>query len=228
MFITVMILKSVRFLIQTRHQILQKRSKRTSKVKKKTPAERMREYRAWKKVRIQSTSDSPSVVHHQDDGISQADDNLIKSHAFVGLLCQDINMTCKRTPAEHMRDYRARKKIYLQSTSDSSSVDHHQVDEILQADDNFKNSHEFVGIPCQDTNATRKRTPAECMRDYRARKKIYLQSTSDSSSVVHHQDDEILLSDDNLNSSHEFVRLPCQDINATHKKTPAERMRDFD
>ncbi|GFR21693.1 hypothetical protein TNCT_178181 [Trichonephila clavata] len=34
--------------------------------KKKTPAERMREYRARKKVRIRSTSDSPSVVHHQE------------------------------------------------------------------------------------------------------------------------------------------------------------------
>ncbi|GFR20628.1 hypothetical protein TNCT_584381 [Trichonephila clavata] len=108
MFITVMILKSVRFLIQTRHQILQKRSKRTSKVKK-TPAECMREYRARKKVRIQSTSDSPSVVHHQDDGILQADDNLNKSHEFVGIPCQDTNATRKRMPAESMRDYRARK-----------------------------------------------------------------------------------------------------------------------
>ncbi|GFQ64357.1 hypothetical protein TNCT_137791 [Trichonephila clavata] len=69
--------------------------------------------------------------------------------------------------------------------------------------------------------------PTEGMRDYRARKKIYLQSTSDSSSVVHHQDDEILLSDDNLKSSHEFVGLPCEDINATRKKKQAERMRDF-
>ncbi|GFQ95799.1 hypothetical protein TNCT_589301 [Trichonephila clavata] len=105
MFITVMILKSVRFLIQTRHQILQKRSKRTSKVKKPS-AERMREYRAWKKVPIQSTGDSPLVVHHQGDGILQADDSLNKSHAFVGLPCKDIKATCKRTPAKSMRDYR--------------------------------------------------------------------------------------------------------------------------
>ncbi|GFV86905.1 hypothetical protein TNCV_2198571 [Trichonephila clavipes] len=28
-------------------------------------------------------SDSPSVVHHQDDEILQADDNLNKSHEFV-------------------------------------------------------------------------------------------------------------------------------------------------
>ncbi|GFR04880.1 hypothetical protein TNCT_188571 [Trichonephila clavata] len=63
---------------------------------KKTPAKRMREYRARKKVRIQSTSDSPSVVHHQNDGILQTDDNLNKSHAFVGLPCQDINATCKK------------------------------------------------------------------------------------------------------------------------------------
>ncbi|GFQ96759.1 hypothetical protein TNCT_107381 [Trichonephila clavata] len=46
--------------------------------------------------------------------------------------------------------------------------------------------------------------------------------------VVHHQEDENLLADDNLNSSLEFVGLPCQDINTTRKKTPAERMRDFD
>ncbi|GFT92990.1 hypothetical protein TNCV_741201 [Trichonephila clavipes] len=56
------------------------------------------------------------------------------------------------------------------------------------------------------------------MREYRARKKIYLQSTSDSPSVVHHEDDEILQVDDNLNKSLEFVRLPSQDIKATRKK----------
>ncbi|GFR04952.1 hypothetical protein TNCT_39051 [Trichonephila clavata] len=114
----------------------------------------MREYRSRKKVRIQSTSDSHLVVHRQDDGILQADDSLNKSHAFVGLPCQDINVTCKRTPAERMRDYSALKKIYLQSASDSSSVVHHQVDEILQADDGLNKSHEFVGLPCQDINAT--------------------------------------------------------------------------
>ncbi|GFX78219.1 hypothetical protein TNCV_5135661 [Trichonephila clavipes] len=48
--------------------------------------------------------------------------------------------------------------------------------------------------------------------------KIYLQLTNDSPSVVHHQDDEILQADDNLNKSHEFVGLPCQDIKATCKK----------
>ncbi|GFR07258.1 hypothetical protein TNCT_487281 [Trichonephila clavata] len=74
------------------------------------PAKHMREYRAQKKVRIQSTNDSPSVVHHHD-GILQADDSLNKPLAFVGLPCQDINATCKRTPAKRMRDYRARKKI---------------------------------------------------------------------------------------------------------------------
>ncbi|GFR00507.1 hypothetical protein TNCT_217601 [Trichonephila clavata] len=110
MFITVMILKSIRFLFQTRHQILQKLRKRTSKVKK-TLTERMREYRARKKVRIQSTNDSPSVLHHQDDGILQADDSLNIPHAFVGLPCQDSNATRKRTPAERMRDSRTRKKV---------------------------------------------------------------------------------------------------------------------
>ncbi|GFQ74927.1 hypothetical protein TNCT_486961 [Trichonephila clavata] len=74
------------------------------------PAKRMRKYRAQKKVRIQSTSDSLSVVHHQDDGILQADDNLNKFHAFVGLPCQDINATCKRTPAKRMRDLQSPKK----------------------------------------------------------------------------------------------------------------------
>ncbi|GFQ89715.1 hypothetical protein TNCT_637741 [Trichonephila clavata] len=114
------------------------------------------------KFRIQSTSDSPSAVHHQDDGILLADDSFNKSHAFVGLPCQDINETCKRTPAKRMRDYRARKKIYLQSTSDTYSVVDHQVDEILQADDNLNKSHEFVGIPCQDTKATRKKMMSVC------------------------------------------------------------------
>ncbi|GFQ77230.1 hypothetical protein TNCT_559641 [Trichonephila clavata] len=122
----------------------------------------MREYRAWKKVCIQSTSDSPSVVHYQDDGILQVDDNLNKSRAFIGLPCQDINAACKRT-VEQMRDYRARKKIYLQSTSDSSSVAHHQSFEILLSDGNLNSSHEFVGLPCEDINTTRKKTPAELM-----------------------------------------------------------------
>ncbi|GFR14099.1 uncharacterized protein TNCT_719461 [Trichonephila clavata] len=45
--------------------------------------------------------------------------------------------------------------------------------------------------------------------------------------VVHHQEDENLLADDNLNSSHEFVGLPCQDINAIRRKTLAERMREY-
>ncbi|GFY39439.1 hypothetical protein TNIN_464841 [Trichonephila inaurata madagascariensis] len=115
------------------------------------------------------------------------------------------------------------KKIYLQSTSDSPSVVHHQDDETLQADDGSNKWHEFVGLPCQDIKATRKKTPAERMRDYRTRKKACIQSTSDSPSVVHHQEDEILLADDNLNSSHEFVGIPCQDINATRRKTPFER-----
>ncbi|GFQ91158.1 hypothetical protein TNCT_144171 [Trichonephila clavata] len=194
---------------------------------KRTPAKRMREYRARKKVRIQSTIDSSSVVHHQDDGILQADDNLNKSHAFVGLPCQDINATCKRTPAKRMREYRARKKVRIQSTIDSSSVVHHQDDGILQADDNLNKSHAFVGLPCQDINATCKRTPAKRMREYRARKKVRIQSTIDSSSVVHHQDDGILQADDNLNKSHAFVGLPCQDINATCKRTPAKRMREY-
>ncbi|GFU44282.1 hypothetical protein TNCV_3041241 [Trichonephila clavipes] len=83
-----MILKSVRFLIQTLYQICHKRRKRTSKVK--TPTQRMREYRARKKICLQSTSDSPSVVCHQDDEILQDNDNLNKSHGFVGLPCQDI------------------------------------------------------------------------------------------------------------------------------------------
>ncbi|GFR31179.1 hypothetical protein TNCT_500691 [Trichonephila clavata] len=104
MFITAMILKSVRFLIQTKHPILQKRSKRTSKVRK-TPAERMRGYRARKKVHIQSTSESPSVVHHQEDKNLLAGDNLSSSLEFVGLPGQDINATRKKTPAERIRDF---------------------------------------------------------------------------------------------------------------------------
>ncbi|GFQ67260.1 hypothetical protein TNCT_559241 [Trichonephila clavata] len=106
------------------------------------------------------------VVHHQDDGILQADDSLNKSHAFVRLPCQDINATCKRTPAERMRDYRARKKVRIESTSDSPSVVHHQEDENLLADDNLNSSLEFGGLPCQNINGTRKKPPAERMRDF--------------------------------------------------------------
>ncbi|GFX43867.1 uncharacterized protein TNCV_4111461 [Trichonephila clavipes] len=115
---------------------------------------------------------------------------------------------------------------YLQSTGDSPLVVHHQDDEILHADDNLNKSHECVGLPCQDIKATRKKRPAERMRDYRTWKKTHIQSTSDSLSVAH-QEDEILLADDNLNSWHGFVGLPCQDINATRRKTPAERMREY-
>ncbi|GFQ94417.1 uncharacterized protein TNCT_239581 [Trichonephila clavata] len=114
MFITAMILKSVRFLIQTRHQILQKRSKRTSQVKKAS-AERMRDYRARKKVRIQSTSDSSSVVHHQVDEVSQADDNLNSSHEFVGLPCHDIKAIRRKTSAERMREYKRRRINVVES-----------------------------------------------------------------------------------------------------------------
>ncbi|GFY18095.1 hypothetical protein TNCV_3385861 [Trichonephila clavipes] len=89
----------------------------------------MREKRARKKIYLQSTSDSPSIVHHQDE-ILQADDNLNKSHEFVGLHCQDIKATRKNTPAERMRDYRTQKKARIQSTSDSPSIVHHQEDEI--------------------------------------------------------------------------------------------------
>ncbi|GFY54953.1 hypothetical protein TNIN_259311 [Trichonephila inaurata madagascariensis] len=70
-----------------------------------------------------------------------------------------------------MQEYRARKKNYLQSICDSPSVVHHQDDEILHVDDNLNKSREFVGLPCQDIKATRKKTSAERMRDYRTRKK---------------------------------------------------------
>ncbi|GFW05120.1 hypothetical protein TNCV_599141 [Trichonephila clavipes] len=98
---------------------------------------------------------------------------------------------------------------------------------MLQADDSLNKSHAFIGLPCQDINSTRKKKQAERMRDYRARKKVRIQSTSDSPSVVHDQGDEIILVDDSLNSSHEFVGLPCQDINVTRRKTAAERMREY-
>ncbi|GFR20826.1 hypothetical protein TNCT_97501 [Trichonephila clavata] len=178
MFITVMILKSVRFLIQTRHQILQKRSKRTPKGKKKKKKPKKKKnascvceriVQSPKKVRIQSTNDYPSVVHHQVDEILQADNNLNKSHEFVGIPCQDINATRKRTPAKRMREYRARKKVRIQSTSDSPSVVHHQ-DENLLADDNLNSLDEFVGLLCQDINAIRRKTSAERMREYKRRR----------------------------------------------------------
>ncbi|GFQ70108.1 hypothetical protein TNCT_72351 [Trichonephila clavata] len=104
-----MILKSVRFLIKTRHQILHKRSKRTSKGGGK-PAQRMRDYRTRKIVLIQMTSDSPLVVHHQENEILLADDNLNSSHEFVGLPCQDMKATPRKTSGERMREYRHRRR----------------------------------------------------------------------------------------------------------------------
>ncbi|GFR08257.1 hypothetical protein TNCT_701471 [Trichonephila clavata] len=68
---------------------------------KKTPAKRMPEYRARQKVRIQSTSDSPSVVHQQDDGILQADDNLNKSHEFVGIYSNKFHIYSKYIPTRY-------------------------------------------------------------------------------------------------------------------------------
>ncbi|GFR16433.1 hypothetical protein TNCT_241351 [Trichonephila clavata] len=67
------------------------------------------------------------------------------------------------------------------------------------------------------TSKVKKRQPSVC-EITEPGKKICLQSTSDSSSVVHHQEDENLLADDSLNSSLEFVELPCKHINATRKK----------
>ncbi|GFR02383.1 hypothetical protein TNCT_34721 [Trichonephila clavata] len=116
----------------------------------------------------------PIDVHHlRDSQVSQIRD---PDKASDITKAQQKNLEGKKkkkkTPAERMREYTARKKVHIQSTSDSSSVVHHQVDEILQADDNLNKSHEFFGIPCQDTNATRKRTPAERMREYTAPKKF--------------------------------------------------------
>ncbi|GFY67080.1 hypothetical protein TNIN_344721 [Trichonephila inaurata madagascariensis] len=110
----------------------------------------MLEYRARKKIYLLSTGDPPSVVHHQEDEILQADNNLNKSHEFVGLPCQSIKATRRKSSDESKRDYRTRKKARIQSTSDSSSVAHHQQDEILLADDNLNRSHEFVGIKYYD------------------------------------------------------------------------------
>ncbi|PRD20651.1 UNVERIFIED_CONTAM: hypothetical protein NCL1_53971 [Trichonephila clavipes] len=36
--------------------------------------------------------------------------------------------------------------------------------------------HGFVGLPCQDINATRRKTPAERMREYRRRRKNVVES----------------------------------------------------
>ncbi|GFR06371.1 uncharacterized protein TNCT_222381 [Trichonephila clavata] len=79
------------------------------------PAKRMREYRARKKVHIQSTTDSPSVVHYQEDENLLADDNLDSSHEFVGLPCQDINAICRKTSAERVREYRRRRINVVES-----------------------------------------------------------------------------------------------------------------
>ncbi|GFS54182.1 hypothetical protein TNIN_165951 [Trichonephila inaurata madagascariensis] len=88
----------------------------------------------------------PIHVHH-DSQISQIFDTDIASDITQA---QQKNLEGKKTPAQLMREYRARKKIYLQSTSDSPSV-HHQDDEILQVDDSLNKSHEFVGLYQNDT-----------------------------------------------------------------------------
>ncbi|GFR16156.1 hypothetical protein TNCT_263311 [Trichonephila clavata] len=99
----------------------------------------------------------PIDVHHCHD--SQVSQILDPDKASDITKAQQKYLEGKNTPAERMREYRARKKVRIQSTNGSPSAVHHQVDEILQADDNSNKSHEFVGTPCQDTNATRKRTP---------------------------------------------------------------------
>ncbi|GFY23566.1 hypothetical protein TNCV_1038651 [Trichonephila clavipes] len=48
----------------------------------------MRDYRTRKNSRIQSTSVSHSVVHHQEDEMLLADDSLNSSHELVGLPCK--------------------------------------------------------------------------------------------------------------------------------------------
>ncbi|GFR16794.1 hypothetical protein TNCT_7291 [Trichonephila clavata] len=109
----------------------------------------------------------PIDVHHRHD--SQVSQILNPDKASDITKAQQKNLEGKKT---RMREYRARKNVRIQSTSDSPSVVHHQEDEILQADDNLNKSHEFVGISCQDTNVTHKRMPAERMRDYQSQKKI--------------------------------------------------------
>ncbi|GFR32097.1 hypothetical protein TNCT_423491 [Trichonephila clavata] len=108
----------------------------------------------------------PIDVHHRHD--SQVSQILDPDKASDITKAQQKKLESKKTPAKSIREYRARKKVRIQSTSDSPSVVHDQDDGILQADDNLNKSHEFVRIPCQETNVTRKRTPAERMRDYRA------------------------------------------------------------
>ncbi|GFQ78060.1 hypothetical protein TNCT_102541 [Trichonephila clavata] len=66
----------------------------------------------------------PIDVHHRHD--SQVSQILNPGKASDIIKAQQKNLEGKKnTPTERMRDYRARKKIYLQSTSDSSSVVHH-------------------------------------------------------------------------------------------------------
>ncbi|XP_057320694.1 uncharacterized protein LOC130664678 [Microplitis mediator] len=191
------------------------------KVKKKR-AEYMREYRARKKIRTQSTSDTPSdtpsIVIKKIDDILQADDNLNKSFEFVGLTYEDINTTRRENNAEYMREYRARKKILMQ-LSNHTPIVAHQEDDVLQADGTFNNPFEFVALPCRKTKVTRRKSTAAYMREYRARKKIRDQITTDNPLDIHHQEGDILQADNNLNNPIEGVGLPCQDTNATRKST---------
>ncbi|GFY49339.1 hypothetical protein TNIN_436791 [Trichonephila inaurata madagascariensis] len=89
----------------------------------------------------------PIHVHHHVYQVSEIFDPNIASDITQA---QQKNLEGKITPAQRMREYRAGKKIYLQSTSDSPSVVHHQDDEILLADNDLISSHEFVGIKYYD------------------------------------------------------------------------------
>ncbi|GFQ80022.1 uncharacterized protein TNCT_213771 [Trichonephila clavata] len=55
------------------------------------------------------------VVHHQNHGILQADDNLNSLHELVGLPCQDINVISRKTSAERMREYKRRRINVVES-----------------------------------------------------------------------------------------------------------------
>ncbi|XP_014297815.1 uncharacterized protein LOC103577701 [Microplitis demolitor] len=193
-------------------------------IPKKTRTEYFREYKARKRIRIQSTSDTPSIALKKGDTLN-AGGNLNNPFEFVALPCRDINTTRRKNNAEYMREYRARQKIRRQLTNGTSSGVH-QKDNVLQADDILSNPFEFVGLPCRNVRVQRRKSTAEYMRVYRARKKICIQSTSDTPSFVI-KEDSILQADNDLNNPIEGVKSPCQDIKALRRKTLAMYMREY-
>ncbi|XP_008556701.2 uncharacterized protein LOC103577706 isoform X2 [Microplitis demolitor] len=203
--------------------IIRKEDIKTTRKKNKT--EYMRKYRARKKISIQSTSDTSPIVI-KEDGILHADNDSNDPNEAVGLPCQDMDSVRRKILNQYTREYRARKKNLNQSTSDPLVISQ-QGNDISQDSDDSNNVHKVVDLPYSDWKVACRKIRAEYMRGYRARKKIHVQSTSDTSSVVHHRGDDISFqTHDNSSNANELVKLSDQEINAIRQKRATERTQE--